>query len=129
MAACPVLKHAAESIGDTKDGVAIAFSAPTDEVNQLRTRVHALADRQNANPGAAACPCPSEKGVTMKQPEKRTGVTNVQPEAQMPAATASVKNFAGGAQLILTPKDPAQLKALRAHVRAHRDQLRSCVGL
>jgi hypothetical protein len=127
-AACPILKDTSQSIGDTKDGVVIAFTAPANEVDALRARVHALADRQNANPGTAACPCPSEKGVTMKQPGPHHGATMAQPEAPMPATTASVQDFGSGAQLILTPKDPAQLKALRTHVRAHRDYMRSCIG-
>ncbi len=34
----------------------------------------------------------------------------------MPAATASVEDLESGARLILQPKDPAQLGALREHV-------------
>jgi hypothetical protein len=127
---CPAIKHAQAIVGDTKTGVAIAFSAPAAEIDQLRTRVHALAEHENAGPGAAACPCPSERGVTMEQAGlERRGATMAQPEPPMPASTASVQDFMGGAQLILTPKDPAQLPALRAYVRAHRDRMRSCLGL
>ena len=35
----------------------------------------------------------------------------------MPAATASVEDSEGGARLLLRPKDPAELEALREHAR------------
>ena len=35
----------------------------------------------------------------------------------MPTATAAAEDIEGGARLILQPKDPAQLGALREHVR------------
>ena len=40
-----------------------------------------------------------------------------------PAATASVEDIEGGARLVLRPKDPAQLAALREHVHKKAEQM------
>jgi hypothetical protein len=45
------------------------------------------------------------------------------PGAPMPAADARVDDIDGGARIVLTPKDPAQLAVLRGHARAHGQQM------
>ncbi len=44
---------------------------------------------------------------------------------RFPPADARVEDVAGGARVTLTAKNPADVEALRAHVRMHLDHLKS----
>jgi hypothetical protein len=84
---------------DVEGGVALAFTTSTGGVAELRQRVHRMAemhDRQAGGPGVRM-----DHGMTM------------------PAATASAEDIEGGARLVLKPKDPSQLEALRQHAQMH----------
>jgi len=103
------------AVDDTADGVAIRFTT-TGDVAQLRQRVHAMADKHEhmmhggmmgsggMGPGHGGGP-----GHMMK----------------MVDSTARAEDIEGGARIVLTPKDPAQLGDLRAHVREHAARMAS----
>lgn len=80
---------------EVEGGVGLAFTTTTGDVAELRKRVRSMAEMHN-KPG---------------------GVMMMDGGMKMPAATASVEDGEGGAQLILKPKDPAQLGTLREHAR------------
>jgi hypothetical protein len=77
---------------DTSDGAAIAFTT-TGEVANLRQRVHHMA--------------------VMHDHMMAEGMMKMVP------SSARAEDIDGGARIVLTPKDPAQLSELRAHVRDH----------
>jgi hypothetical protein len=84
---------------DVEGGVVLAFTNGTGNVADLRQRVRGMAemrDRKNAGGGM-----------------------------MMPASTTSVEDVDGGARLVLRPKDPAQLEALRKHARMHAEKMSS----
>lgn len=80
---------------DVDGGIALSFTTSTGDVADLRQRMRRMAEMHNQPDGHKM-----KDGGMM-----------------MPAATASVADIEGGAQLILLPKEEAQLGALREHVR------------
>jgi len=85
--------------GDVEGGAALSFSTKNGDVAELRRRVGRMAEMHNEM---------SDHGSMM-----------------MPAATASVEDIPGGARIVLRPRDPAQLDALREQVRAHARRMAS----
>lgn len=105
-------------------GAAVAFTT-TGEVAELRRRVARMAEMHNQHggpghrgqmgmhggqaagggPHAHGQPGAGEPGAMMKG-----GMMT------MPAATARSEEIEGGARIVLTPEDPADLDALREHV-------------
>lgn len=105
-------------------GIDLSFTTTTGDVAELRQRVRRMAEMHNqpgghrmmgshgtAAPGAAA---EHQHGA---QAGAGHGGMMMGGGMMMPAATASVEDIETGARLILKPKDPAQLGALREHVR------------
>ena len=58
-------------------------------------------------------PAPRE----MKEMKEMGAMGDMCPMHDMPSVTASVQDVEGGVTLVLRPKDPAQLDALREHAR------------
>lgn len=127
---CPLsLPGTVENVADTDGGVAITFIAPAGQIDDVRARV-----RQMAQQGMmAACPChgvTADGGapVAMRRGMRGPGMGPGMMERQgmhSPAADARVDDVEGGARLTLTAKNPADVDALRAHVRMHFDHLKS----
>lgn len=90
---------------DVEGGVALTFATSTGDVEELRQRVHRLAEMHNQRH--------SEGG------------------RMMPAATASVEDIPEGTQVVIRPKDPTQLDTLRARVHSHAEQMAKgeCPGM
>ena len=86
---------------DTEAGVALAFTTTTGDVEDLRRRVHHMAEMHNEHHAG---------GMTGEG-------------MQMPAATATAEDVEGGARLLLVPTDATQLDALRAHAHTHAEQM------
>ncbi len=102
---CPMeVAGATVTPDDVEGGVALAFTTSGGDVAELRQRVWRMGAMHNQDhaPG----------GMMMEG----GGMT-------MPAATATVAHIEGGARVVLRPNDPAQLDALRDHVRTHADQM------
>jgi hypothetical protein len=120
-AACPLaqLQNLHATVTDIDHGVAITFTGPKSERNQLRDNVHAMADANDKQGNAfAACPC--------GQANKTTGVTEAMPG---PAADASVKDISTGAILKLTAKNDSEVDALRSATRDNVSALdKGCLG-
>jgi hypothetical protein len=104
-------------LADIRDGVAITFTAPEGELDQLRNDVHAMADANDAKGGAfAACPCAeAAPGAAEKMPATAVEQAGTQPLRIK--ATAKVDEIATGAVLKLTAKDHKDINALRSEVR------------
>lgn len=90
---------------DIEGGVALTFATSTGDVDELRQRVHRVAEMHNQRHG---------EGGRM-----------------MPAVTATTEDIPEGAQVIIRPKDPSQLGAVRERVHAHAAQLAKgeCPGM
>jgi hypothetical protein len=119
------LHNLSGTVVDTPQGVAITFTGPHDDLDQIRENVHAMADANDKQGDAfASCPCgraptagaaeaqganpyQDQGGRTSMQPTPRTAV----------AADASVDNIATGAVLKLKAKDKGQIGALRNDAR------------
>lgn len=120
-AACPLaqLQNVHASVSDIDHGVAITFTGPKSERDQLRDNVHSMADANDKQGNAfAACPC--------GQSSTATGVTEAMPT--MPAADSSVKEIETGAILKLTAKNDSQVDALRAAARDDVKALKGCLN-
>lgn len=125
------------STSDTSDGVAIAFTT-TSDVNEVRARVHHMADMHNQIAG-------------MRTPEKDTGMQHGgmpggsqggigterdtaqseeipshehMPGKQMVPSSATAEDVPGGARVVLVPADPAQVTALREDARLRADMMK-----
>jgi hypothetical protein len=102
---CPMhVQGAKVAVADTADGVAVSITTESGKVDELRRRMKLIAEMRDAN-------------------ENRP--------AMMPnriPATVKYEEVPNGARLTLTPKDPAQLEALRkqVHKRAERLQNGAC---
>lgn len=120
-AGCPLaqLKDVHATVTDIDHGVAITFTGPKSDRDQLRDNVHAMADANDKQGSAfAACPC--------GQTNSATGVMEAMPG---PAADASVKEIMTGAILKLTAKNDSEVGALRAATRDNVKALdKSCLG-
>ncbi|HEX8795255.1 MAG TPA: hypothetical protein VF765_30110 [Polyangiaceae bacterium] len=117
-AACPLaqLKGVHATVQDIDHGVAITFTAPKREVDQLRDNVHSMADANDKQGNAfASCPC-GQKGTAA------TGVTEAMPG---PTADASVTEIETGAILKLKAKDDSQVDALRSSTRENVKALKT----
>lgn len=110
-AACPgAVPGTRVTTSETSDGVALVYTT-TGDVADLRRRAEAMASRMDVRSGTAM-------GRGMGRGGGPGGGMGMQ-TARMPAATARVEEIPGGARVVLTPEDPAQLDELRAHVKHH----------
>jgi hypothetical protein len=134
-AICPMgVPGTAVATSDTPDGVALAFTTPKGDIDELRAHVHRIANMHNAlgTTTVASLHGPNDTSPP-NAPDKLAnsplcGGMGMSGGTMMPLASASVVDVDGGARLILTPKDPAQLVALRQHARicASRMQQGQC---
>lgn len=132
-AACPMaqLRGVHATVADIKDGVAITFTAPESERDQLRDNVKAMIDANDKQGDAfASCPCAQGGGGAMGTAEAmpgekgERGQTAMQPGTGtlvavtiMPRADAKEEDISTGAILRLTAKDGSQVTALRKVAR------------
>ena|SRR5687768_15202001 len=100
---CPLALPGAQLRSEvTADGVALVFTTSGGDGAELRDRVQRMADRHNA-----AAPA-------------------VEPDAagkKAPASRAAVEEISGGARVVFTPADPAQVGVLREHIRVHGKEM------
>ena len=98
---CPMQAPGTQVVAaDTADGVAVAFTT-TGDVGALREHVRHMAamHEREANRAGASAHMP------------------------MVPSTARVEDIDGGARIVLTPRQPDQLAALRGHVHDHADRM------
>ena len=109
---------------EVEGGIGLSFTTATGDVAELRQRVRRMAEMHNQPGGhrmmgshGTAAPGAGAEHQHGTQAGAGHGGMMMGGGMMMPAATASVEDIEGGARLILQPKDPAQLGALREHVR------------
>jgi hypothetical protein len=126
MHACPIAVPGTRlAAADTPDGVSVTFTTSPDRAEDLRARVHAMADMHNRHhqQGAAA----GEHGGMMGGMMHHGG--SAAPEAGQtsmpmpPPSRATAQDIEGGARLAVAPYDPADLERLRSTVRMHAEQM------
>ncbi len=97
------------SAEDTSQGAAIVFTTKQGDVADLRNRVRKMAEWHNAQR--------ADGGMMMGGGHQGHGMKG---PGMMPfAATASAEDVEGGARLVMVPKNPAELAAVRSHVHEH----------
>lgn len=128
-AMCP-MQVAGTTVAATEvdGGIGLSFTTTAGDVAELRQRVRRMAEMHNqpgghrmmashgtAAPGAGAEHRHGARSGAGHEGGGRGGM--MMGGGMMPTATASEQDIEGGARLILQPKDPAQLGALREHVQ------------
>jgi hypothetical protein len=127
---CPMaqLRGVQVAVAEARDGVALAFTAPQEEIEVVRAAVRSMAEA-NDKQGDAFAPCPCAMTA-------QYGATESMPGSAMPArpmpmvpADARADDTPTGAVLQLTAKDKRQVETLRS-VTAERARalLSACIG-
>lgn len=99
MGMCPMKVEGTNARAEQVEGGAAMAFTTTGDVAELRERVKKMANMHNGMMDS--------------------------PSMKMPAATAQVEEIEGGARLVLQPKDPAELTALRQHLEKHAAKMNS----
>jgi hypothetical protein len=126
------------AVNDSQDGVVIVFTTPRENLAQLRERVRDLASRNeqalgndqglDGNPPLSTPVLPDDKTGPIEPTRQESGGTiggKTPAEHPMPMVPASVRveDFDDGSQIVITPKDPAQLSSLREQIRQRVSQM------
>lgn len=111
---CPMTQDGVQVVyEDTADGAAMVFTA--SDVVALQTRVGKMAEKHGA------------KGEASEHQGEHHGDHHAEHHGdhheQEVLHSARADNTAQGARLVMTPTDPAQLDALRAHVKGHVEKM------
>lgn len=114
---------------EVEGGIGLSFTTTTGDVAELQQRVRRMAEMHNQRSahtmmGGHGAPAPGADAEHPHGAQAGTGhegggrgAMMMGGAMMMPAATAATEDIEGGARLILQPEDPAQLGALREHVR------------
>jgi len=131
--ACPMAVPGTQvSAVDRQNGEAITFTTSPDHEADLRSRVHAMADMHNHHQGGGTDHGGMHQdmhGDAMGDGSMGSGDMDHHMTMMPPPSSASVEDIPGGARLVVTPSDPAELQRLQSVVRmhaAHMSQTRSC---
>lgn len=124
---------------DVEGGIGLVFTTKGGDVAELRQRVRRMAEMHNGRGGhmgahtmmgghgapSAGADAEHQHSEEADAGHERSGRGGMMMTGGMmtPAATASVEDIEGGARLVLRPKDPAQLAALRAHVHMKAERM------
>jgi TusA-related sulfurtransferase len=135
MAGCPMAVPGTEvAADDVPAGEAITFTtADPQAVADLRSRVHAMAEMHEAHHGAGmmgGMHGPMHHGDMAGGGMERggtgggTGSADVPEHGMMPGGRAVAEDVPGGARLVITADDPADVDRVRAAVRMHAAHMR-----
>jgi acylphosphatase len=116
---CPLaqLHNLDGSVTNTPDGVAITFTGPHDDLDQIRSNVRAM-QAANNRMGDAFRACPCGRAPSAGAAEAQGGRTAMQPTPRRPiAAVATVQEIPTGAVLRLTAKNRGEIGFLRSEAR------------
>lgn len=126
MSACPMAVPGTQlGVTDTRDGEAVTFTTSPDLAAELRSRVHAMADMHNSHHqggGMEGMHGGMQHGGMMGGGSM--GSTGGRDAMMPPPSRAAVEDVEGGARLVVTPNDPADLDRLRSTVRMHAEHMR-----
>jgi len=121
MAMCPMnVPGTHVSASDIADGEALAFTTTPDQVDELRTRVRAMADMHNQHHGVGKDGMHHEgmSGGGMGAGGERMGGMMMPPPSR-----AAVEDLANGARIVVTPNSSADLQKLQSAVRMHAQHM------
>ena len=126
MAMCPMSVPGTQvSATDTADGEALTFTTTPDQVAELRSRVHAMADMHNQHhsggEGGMHEHGMHEHGMHGHGMHGHEGMTSGM--AMPPPSRATVEDLANGARILVTPNDAADLQKLQSAVRGHAQHM------
>ena len=117
---CPMVVPGTQvSAADTSNGESITFTTSPDHAADLRARVHAMADMHNRHHQGEGM-----EGMhgDMQHGQMMAGGEHM---AMMPPPShAAVEDIEGGARIVVTPNDPADLERLRSAVGMHAEHMR-----
>lgn len=125
---CPNAVQGAEIVvSDTEGGVALTCTTGAANLSEVRTRVRNLARMYDMHRGNRSMMWHRMGGEGMAQGEGMAhgSGTAMEDSGLMPAASSTVTNTDDGARIELRPNDPAQLEALRQHIRSHQQRMQS----
>ncbi|HLU64754.1 MAG TPA: hypothetical protein VKZ63_00675 [Kofleriaceae bacterium] len=127
MSACPTeVERVQVSAEMTSDGAALVFTTDTGDVSELQSRVRMLSQRFNQARDQAGA-APEMGGPDTGQPDTGMSGEAAQGEgmhtAMLRQTRSRVEEIENGARLVIAPDDPAQLSALREHIRMHGAEL------
>jgi hypothetical protein len=127
-ASCPMVVQGAEvAVIDTEGGVALTFTTEGGDVADLRTRVERMSQLYTLHQGRRGMmwhPMGRGMGGGMGR-GMGDGMGKMTGRGPMPAASATMTEADAKMRLELRPTDPAQLDALREHVRWHQQRMES----
>ncbi len=109
---------------DTGDGEALTFTTTSGQVDELRRRVHAMADMHNqhmAREGAARSDA-AQQGTGAGDSQDMKGHHGGH---MMPGSHASVEDVDNGARVNVVPDDPAQADRVRAMVSRYAEHMQT----
>jgi hypothetical protein len=140
---CPVTEGVNVAVADTDSGAMLTFTTDGD-VDALRRRAHHMAEMYGVHRGRRGMMWRHRRGGMGPGPRGGPGMAGAGPRGPgmagagprggrgmmrgagpMPAANATVEEITGGARILLTPKNPADLQALRDHVHQHHQRMSS----
>ncbi len=129
MEACPMAVPGTQvAVTETRDGEAVTFTTSPDQAGELRARVHAMADmhnRHHQDGRGMEMHGGMHHGSMMGGGSMGSSGGGGDAMAMMPPPSrAAVEDVEGGARLVVTPNDPADLDRLRSTVRMHAERMR-----
>ena len=113
-AACPMMKDAQLAVTDGDHDVTITLTTQGDPT-ALRAHVHEMGAKHDH----------MAHGMMMGSGGMGMGSGGMHEHMAMVPSHAAVDDVDHGARIVLTPDDPAQLVALREHVHAHAEMMKS----
>ena len=119
-AVCPMdVPGTTVAAADTPEGESITFTTSSGQVDELRRRVHALADMHNQHMSAHAGAHPPGAPGTGSGEGDPHGAGHMMP----PTSRATVDDVDNGARVSIAALDPAQAPQLRTMVRTHAEHM------
>jgi hypothetical protein len=125
MQMCPMAVPGTQvSAADTAGGEAITFTTTPDALADLRSRVGAMADMHNQHHQGGGADSMHAGGMQGMHGGMMGGGAGAMHGGMMPPPSrAVVEDVAGGARIVVTPNDPADLDPLRTTLRAHAQHM------
>jgi hypothetical protein len=118
---------------DTPDGASVTFTTSPDRAAELRSRVRAMAqmhdthdqDREGMRGGEhhRAMHLGEENPDTMNGPAGTGSAADQGMPMMPPPSRATVEDVEGGARMVVTPNDPADLDRLRSALRTQTQRM------
>ena len=121
-ASCPMAVAGTTARAEELEGSAALAFTTTGDVAELRQRVAHMAEMHEKHHGEGHGAMMSG---AMTSGDADEGMGRESKGMMMPPSTARSEEIEGGARLILTPRDPADLPKLREHAHQHAEKMAS----